>query len=121
MPPQACQLHWVKARQTRKAVDEGRITLADFQGNQEANEVANLGTVAHAEHEPTAEYLRWEVLAQAVRTFWLMVGPKLRDRPEAWPRVRLPAPAEAEVEVPPLAGPGEPLPQAPHVEGPHRR
>eukprot|EP00971_Amphidinium_carterae_P049209 969890-Amphidinium_carterae.1 len=50
-----------------------------------------------------------------------MVGPKLRNRPEAWPRVRLPAAAEAEVEVRPLAGPGEPLPQAPHVEGPHRR
>eukprot|EP00971_Amphidinium_carterae_P157215 3116723-Amphidinium_carterae.1 len=50
-----------------------------------------------------------------------MVGPKLRDRPEAWPRVRLPAAAEAEVEVPRLAGPGEPLLQAPHVEGPHRR
>eukprot|EP00971_Amphidinium_carterae_P199119 3951691-Amphidinium_carterae.1 len=48
-----------------------------------------------------------------------MVGPKLRDRPEAWPRARLPAPTA--VEVPPLAGPGEPLPQAPHVEGPHRR
>eukprot|EP00971_Amphidinium_carterae_P177392 3518238-Amphidinium_carterae.1 len=43
-------------------------------------------------------------------------GPKLRDRPEAWPRVRLPAPVEAEVEAPPLAGPGESLTQAPHVE-----
>eukprot|EP00971_Amphidinium_carterae_P327269 6458517-Amphidinium_carterae.1 len=50
-----------------------------------------------------------------------MVGPKLRDRPEARPRVRLPAPTEAEIEVPPLAGPGEALTQAPHVEGPHRR
>eukprot|EP00971_Amphidinium_carterae_P095189 1883254-Amphidinium_carterae.1 len=50
-----------------------------------------------------------------------MVGPKLRERPEAWPRVRLPAPAEADAGVPPPAGPGEPQPQAPHVEGPHRR
>eukprot|EP00971_Amphidinium_carterae_P147278 2918848-Amphidinium_carterae.1 len=31
---QACQLHWVKAHQTRQAVDEGGITLEDFQGNQ---------------------------------------------------------------------------------------
>eukprot|EP00971_Amphidinium_carterae_P096950 1919265-Amphidinium_carterae.1 len=35
---QACQLHWVKAHQTRQVVDEGRITLEDFQGNQEAEE-----------------------------------------------------------------------------------
>eukprot|EP00971_Amphidinium_carterae_P087879 1739053-Amphidinium_carterae.1 len=82
------------------------------------HEVANLGAAAHAVHEPSAEHLRWEVVAQAVRNFWLMVGPKLRDRPEAWPRVRLPAPAEAEIEVPPLAGPGEALTQAPRVEGP---
>eukprot|EP00971_Amphidinium_carterae_P079319 1569287-Amphidinium_carterae.1 len=59
-------------------------------------------------------------MAQAVRNFWLMVAPKLRIRPEAWPRIRLPQ-AETEVAMPPLAGPGEPLPQAPHVEGPHRR
>eukprot|EP00971_Amphidinium_carterae_P004179 83219-Amphidinium_carterae.1 len=36
--PQACQLHWVNAHQTRQAVDEGRITLEDFQGNLEADE-----------------------------------------------------------------------------------
>eukprot|EP00971_Amphidinium_carterae_P334758 6470212-Amphidinium_carterae.1 len=50
-----------------------------------------------------------------------MVGPKLRERPEAWPRVRLPAPTEAGAETPPLAGLGGPQPQAPHVEGPHKR
>eukprot|EP00971_Amphidinium_carterae_P281021 5579639-Amphidinium_carterae.1 len=37
---QACQLHWVKAHQTHQAVDESRITLEDFQGNQEADEGA---------------------------------------------------------------------------------
>eukprot|EP00971_Amphidinium_carterae_P236543 4694444-Amphidinium_carterae.1 len=63
----ACQFHWVKAHQTKQAVDEGRITFDDFQGNQEADEVANLGAAAHAAHEPTAEYLRWELVAQAVR------------------------------------------------------
>eukprot|EP00971_Amphidinium_carterae_P092830 1838216-Amphidinium_carterae.1 len=66
---QACQLHWVKAHQPRQAVDEGRTTLEDFQGNQEADEVANLGAAAHAAHEPTAEYLRWALVAQAIRVF----------------------------------------------------
>eukprot|EP00971_Amphidinium_carterae_P026157 515809-Amphidinium_carterae.1 len=47
----------------------------------------------HAPHEPTAEYLRWEMVAKAVRNFWILVGPKLRERPEAWPRVRLPPPS----------------------------
>eukprot|EP00971_Amphidinium_carterae_P331602 6465276-Amphidinium_carterae.2 len=62
---QACQLHWVKAHQTRQAVDECRITLEDFQGNHEAGEVANLGAAAHAAHEPTVEYLLRERVAQA--------------------------------------------------------
>eukprot|EP00971_Amphidinium_carterae_P161793 3207396-Amphidinium_carterae.1 len=88
---QACQLHWVKAHQTRHAVDERWITLKDFQGNQEADEVANLGAVAHAAHEPTAEYLRWRLWLRRFVSFWLLVGPKLRDRPEAWPCARLPA------------------------------
>eukprot|EP00971_Amphidinium_carterae_P079629 1575810-Amphidinium_carterae.1 len=61
---------------TRQAVDEGRITLKDFQGNLEADEVANLGAAAHAAHEPTAEYLPWELVAQAVRLFLVFVGPK---------------------------------------------
>eukprot|EP00971_Amphidinium_carterae_P150979 2994151-Amphidinium_carterae.2 len=63
-------------------------------GDREADEVANLGTAAHALHEPTAEYLRWELVAQAVRVIWLLVAPKLRDRPESWLHARLPAPAE---------------------------
>eukprot|EP00971_Amphidinium_carterae_P237734 4719659-Amphidinium_carterae.1 len=82
-----CRLQWVKAHQTREVVEEGRITLEDFQGNLEADEMANLGAAAHALHEPTAEYLRWEIAANAVRNFWILVGPKLRERPEAWPRV----------------------------------
>eukprot|EP00971_Amphidinium_carterae_P279091 5540269-Amphidinium_carterae.1 len=35
---QDCRLQWVKAHQTRDAVEEGRITLEDFQGNLEADE-----------------------------------------------------------------------------------
>eukprot|EP00971_Amphidinium_carterae_P337216 6473929-Amphidinium_carterae.2 len=67
----------------------GSITHEDFQGNQEADVVANLGAAAHAPHETTAEYLRWELVAQAVRVFWLLVAPKLRERPEAWLRAAL--------------------------------
>eukprot|EP00971_Amphidinium_carterae_P308424 6129100-Amphidinium_carterae.1 len=67
-------------------VDEGRITLENLQGNQEVDKVANIGIAAHAPHEPIAEYLRWKLAAQAVRVFWLSVAPKLRNRPEAWPR-----------------------------------
>eukprot|EP00971_Amphidinium_carterae_P033904 667426-Amphidinium_carterae.1 len=55
---------------------------------KEADEVANLVAAAHSEHEPSEKYLRWTVVAQAVRLFWLLVGPKLRERPEAWPRAR---------------------------------
>eukprot|EP00971_Amphidinium_carterae_P316555 6292638-Amphidinium_carterae.1 len=47
--------------------------------------------------------------------------PKLRERPEAWPRVKLPPPVEEEVDVIGLVGPVEHNTQAPHVEGPHRR
>eukprot|EP00971_Amphidinium_carterae_P271336 5384403-Amphidinium_carterae.1 len=63
----------------------------------EADEVANLGDAAHAQHEPTDEYIRWEVVAKTVRDFWLLVGPKLRERPEAWPRIKLPKPVEEEI------------------------
>eukprot|EP00971_Amphidinium_carterae_P202586 4019732-Amphidinium_carterae.1 len=87
----------------------------------EADEAANLGAAAHAQHEPTEEYLRWGTVATAVRDFWLLVGPKLRDRPEACPRIKLPKPAEEEIVVDGLAEPVVHDAQAPHVEGPHRR
>eukprot|EP00971_Amphidinium_carterae_P123422 2444259-Amphidinium_carterae.1 len=55
---------------------------------------------------------------EAVRNFWLLVGPKLRNRPEQWPRVRLPAP-EPEPEVVeserPVRFPAEPFVCGPHL------
>eukprot|EP00971_Amphidinium_carterae_P181328 3597377-Amphidinium_carterae.1 len=69
---QDCRLQWVKAHQTREAVEEGRISLEDFLGNEEADVAANLGAAAHAQHEPTPEYLRWVEVAKAVRDFWLL-------------------------------------------------
>eukprot|EP00971_Amphidinium_carterae_P074249 1467323-Amphidinium_carterae.1 len=61
------------------------------------------------------------MVAKAVRNFWILVGPKLRERPEAWPRVKLPPPTEEEIATPCLAVPAEHDTQAPHVEGPHKR
>eukprot|EP00971_Amphidinium_carterae_P344980 6485684-Amphidinium_carterae.2 len=52
-----------------------------------ADAAANNGTREHVPFEPSEE--------------WLLVGPKLRNRPEQWPRVRLPAPEpEPDVVVP---------------------
>eukprot|EP00971_Amphidinium_carterae_P123304 2441555-Amphidinium_carterae.1 len=114
----ACQLHCIKAHQTR-AVHDGWITMVDFQGNQEADMVASFGAAEHEVHEPSAVYLFWEQVAQAVRHVWLLVGHKLRERPEAWSHVRLLAPAVEEAL--PQVLPAEPLPQAPHKVGPHKR
>eukprot|EP00971_Amphidinium_carterae_P242286 4810704-Amphidinium_carterae.1 len=52
----------------------------------------------HVPLEPSEEWKRWSTACQAVRNIWLIVGPKLRVRPEQWPRVRLPAP-EPEPEM----------------------
>eukprot|EP00971_Amphidinium_carterae_P014483 286164-Amphidinium_carterae.1 len=93
-----------------KRLTKGGSFSKTSNATRKADEVANLGAGAHAAHEPTVEYLHWELVAQAVRVFWLMVGPKRRDRPEAWPRARLPAPAE-DAEAP-QALPVEPRPQA---------
>eukprot|EP00971_Amphidinium_carterae_P282495 5608307-Amphidinium_carterae.1 len=62
------------------------------------------------------------MVAKAVRNFWILVGPKLRERPEAWPRVKLPPPApQEEVVADGLAVPAAHDAQALHVEGPRRR
>eukprot|EP00971_Amphidinium_carterae_P295820 5875040-Amphidinium_carterae.1 len=51
--------------------------------------------------------------------FWRLVGPQLRERPEAEPRVRLPRePAENVPEVPVR---GMVYPEAPFRLGPHLR
>eukprot|EP00971_Amphidinium_carterae_P121996 2415783-Amphidinium_carterae.1 len=72
-----------------------------------------MGAAAHAQHEPTS-YLRWVDVAKAVRDFWLLVAPKLRDRPEAWPRIKLPKPVDEEAVTEGLAEPVSQDAQAPH-------
>eukprot|EP00971_Amphidinium_carterae_P079548 1574199-Amphidinium_carterae.2 len=66
----------------------------------------------------TDDFFEWCGTGQ-FEGYWAPPSWLLRDRPEAWPCTRLLAPAE--VEEIPLAVPGEPRPQAPRVEGPHRR
>eukprot|EP00971_Amphidinium_carterae_P189961 3770914-Amphidinium_carterae.1 len=62
-------------------------------------------------------------VCQVVRDFWLLVGPKLRMRPEQWPRVRFPPPkrwAKTEpVEVIPVEETN--LLALPYVVGLHKR
>eukprot|EP00971_Amphidinium_carterae_P236053 4684919-Amphidinium_carterae.1 len=61
----------------QQAVADSRVTL-------ETDVVANLGAAEHVpvSHEPSAGWLNWEQDAKTVRHFWLLVGPKLRERPE---------------------------------------
>eukprot|EP00971_Amphidinium_carterae_P292425 5804902-Amphidinium_carterae.1 len=59
----SCSCRWQSPQPSQDPT--GRITLGDFQGNQVADVVANLGASAHAVHEPSAEYLRWTLVAQA--------------------------------------------------------
>eukprot|EP00971_Amphidinium_carterae_P163633 3244444-Amphidinium_carterae.4 len=81
--------------------------------------VANLSAAEHEPHEPSADWFHWELVANAVRNFWVLVGPKLRERLGAWPCVRLPTPV---IEPdPPVELPAEVLPRAPHEVGPHER
>eukprot|EP00971_Amphidinium_carterae_P001343 26743-Amphidinium_carterae.1 len=79
--PQAGQLQWVKAHQTRQAVDDGRITIEDFQGNQEADVVANVGAAEHDAHEPCGPGC-WTLVASP----GLVPGCRRRSRCCRWSR-----------------------------------
>eukprot|EP00971_Amphidinium_carterae_P086132 1704002-Amphidinium_carterae.2 len=68
----------------------GKVSAEDSQGNQDADTVANLGAAGHDPQEPSGDWLHWEAISSPVRHFWVHVAPKLRERPEVWPRVRQP-------------------------------
>eukprot|EP00971_Amphidinium_carterae_P080438 1591696-Amphidinium_carterae.2 len=68
--------------------------MLDLQGNRMADIAAKNGSCVHVPFEPSEEWKHWGIVCQAVRHFLFFVGPKLRTRPENWPRVRLPAPVE---------------------------
>eukprot|EP00971_Amphidinium_carterae_P171506 3399709-Amphidinium_carterae.1 len=53
--------------QTQPTVIEGRVSPEDFQGNQDANAIANLGAAENDDpHEPSADWLDWEVINRHV-------------------------------------------------------
>eukprot|EP00971_Amphidinium_carterae_P010932 215807-Amphidinium_carterae.2 len=86
------QIVWMRAHQSDKDAEEGRVQHSDLQGNRTADVAANNGTREHVPCEPSEEWKQWGSVCQAARNVWLSVGSKLRNRPERWPRVRLPAP-----------------------------
>eukprot|EP00971_Amphidinium_carterae_P013828 272439-Amphidinium_carterae.1 len=81
----------MRAHLKKADVDAGRITADDFQGNQQADVLANQGTAQHGPLDPDPIWLAWEAFAMKVYHLWRLVGPQLRERPEEQPRARLPA------------------------------
>eukprot|EP00971_Amphidinium_carterae_P193366 3837126-Amphidinium_carterae.1 len=104
--PAEVQIMWMKAHQSDKDAEEGRVDRVDLQGNHKADVAANNGTREHVPFEPSEEWKQWGTVCQPLQSFWLLVGPKLRIRPEKWP------PGGVELAV---------LPAAPFVVGPHQR
>eukprot|EP00971_Amphidinium_carterae_P223403 4432608-Amphidinium_carterae.1 len=84
-----------------------------------ADVAANKGTSEHVPFAPPEKWKQWSTVCQAVHNFWIIVGPKLRVRPEQWPRVRLPAPELEPVVV--ESAEKAVFPAAPCVMGPHQR
>eukprot|EP00971_Amphidinium_carterae_P222859 4422571-Amphidinium_carterae.2 len=91
----------MKAHLKQTDVDSGRATVDDYQGNQQADRLANQGTEQHGPLEPDPVWLTWQDVATKVYNFWRLVGPQLRDRPEEQPRVKFPT----EQPAPPPAVP----------------
>eukprot|EP00971_Amphidinium_carterae_P311687 6195101-Amphidinium_carterae.3 len=108
--PAVVQIVWMKAHQTDRDAEAGRVGRSDLHGNHQADLAANKGTSEHV--RPRSGSKLRSTVCQAVRNFWLLVSPTLRNRPEQWPTVRLPAP-EPEPEVVeferPVRFPAEPL------------
>eukprot|EP00971_Amphidinium_carterae_P086227 1706021-Amphidinium_carterae.1 len=66
----------MKAHQSDRDVDEGRVERTDLQGNRQADVAANKRTSEHVPLEPSDEWKQWGAVCQAVWNSWLMVGPK---------------------------------------------
>eukprot|EP00971_Amphidinium_carterae_P244406 4853138-Amphidinium_carterae.1 len=56
----------MKAHQSDRDAGEGRVKLSDL----------------YVPFEPSEEWKHWGTVCLALRHFWLLVGPKLRIRPE---------------------------------------
>eukprot|EP00971_Amphidinium_carterae_P243585 4837428-Amphidinium_carterae.3 len=93
--------------------------MEDFRVNQEADVVANLRAADHAPHEPSADWLHWELVAKAVRNFWLVVG--LDRSCVRVLRAGLVSGCQRLCVSPLFELPAEMLPRAPHEVSPHKR
>eukprot|EP00971_Amphidinium_carterae_P348996 6490784-Amphidinium_carterae.2 len=112
------RISWMKAHLKQTDVDSGRATVDDYQGNQQADLLANQGTEQHGPLEPDPVSLSWQDFAMKVYHIWRLVGPQLRDRPKEQPRVKLPT----EPSAPPPAAPARvPDTDAPFQLGQHQR
>eukprot|EP00971_Amphidinium_carterae_P106430 2108194-Amphidinium_carterae.2 len=60
----------MKAHLKQADVDSGRITAEDFQGNQQADVLANQGTAQHGPLDADATWLTWADFAMNVYHFW---------------------------------------------------
>eukprot|EP00971_Amphidinium_carterae_P199405 3957473-Amphidinium_carterae.1 len=94
----------MKAHLKQTDVDLGRVTAEDLHGNGQADILANEGTAAHGPLEPDATWLYGADFANRVFHFWRLVGPKLRDKPDAKPRIWLPREPVVEPPEVPLRG-----------------
>eukprot|EP00971_Amphidinium_carterae_P297448 5909358-Amphidinium_carterae.1 len=50
---------WMKAHQSDKDADEGRVERSDLQGNRMADVAANHGASEHVPFEPSEEWKQW--------------------------------------------------------------
>eukprot|EP00971_Amphidinium_carterae_P178714 3545130-Amphidinium_carterae.2 len=57
------RIRWMKAHLNQADVDSGRVTAEDFQGNQQADLLANQGTALHGPLEPDPFWLTWQDFA----------------------------------------------------------
>eukprot|EP00971_Amphidinium_carterae_P063431 1255603-Amphidinium_carterae.2 len=81
------RIRWMNAHQTQGAVNRGTIVAVALHGNGQADSHADQRTAAHGPLEPDATWTRWADFANKVYHFLRFVGPQLRERPEAEPKV----------------------------------
>eukprot|EP00971_Amphidinium_carterae_P344855 6485504-Amphidinium_carterae.1 len=96
--------------------------MEDFQGNEEADVVPTLERLSRRLNTRSTNHLltiRSLSSLGAGSAGGQTLLASLCERPQAWPRVTLPAPAEEEVAPQVLSL--ELLPQAPREGGPHKR
>eukprot|EP00971_Amphidinium_carterae_P155631 3086251-Amphidinium_carterae.1 len=98
-----CVRTWTQSGSMGLVVTAATLTSGGVEGQRRPKE--GIGTSKKepglhwikAHHDAAGSWMatslwRTSMVTNAVRHCWLLVGPKLRERPEVWPRVRLPTP-----------------------------